>query len=858
MTDKNLMSIDGESLENNLNNDTSRPALGFQFRPSAIINEKIFRCRDFKEGKSGEPPLCYIENSPKEELVLEHVIQYKKQFKFVYDDKRELYINPKNECDVYKFICTTIRPTKLGFLELYEYEKCARFISDFITFEELDPPDQYPKTIPSPTNVMKWQRGDSFDIAILLCSLLIGVGYDAFCVMGTAERQFTTKNETYMDYLYINEGIDNSENTEKKEIIQETSEFNMNKKPAVISKFDTNIQEQKKKEEEEIWIKAHTIDDEEPDSLGIDPYERERKHCWVLIKAGKRGISQTFFIEPSSGRIYQTHFKFFETVDCVFNNKNYWINLQKNLPCKDINFEEMDSSTNWEFVMLDSINFGLSSAPGEEENGEENQNQNTSKTEEDKEIKEIAQILDMPPPWPPKIIVDYDAYVKGTPLGETMTLFSKCKVEKFAEYSQIDGLVKKITIYHDYKRLLLKELRYIFLHRTDKLKMRRRFPFEFKTTEYYEPGKAPHWKEVLEIDRRLRVIIFYHNRNHDGLVRREEKIGEKTMEYYENRDDRVIYRSVRYEKREFSHRDLVYNDNNVDTVVIVKMTQKFEKNQFLPPNEQMAKMVIDLSKQIIQIYYHMNDGDIAPIVVEYQRENIVGMGKMNDSGEKKLEDPRVQQEHQKIFTMEKETVQQIKGQESSAKEETENHKEFETKITMLRATNSVDEANKVILEKTLHDKAREKYKLDSLKKQDEILDSNANDFLRQYLEKRGLIEKDKEGKEREINYQEALDIKNEVMEKLKQRILARAEIIQKRLDEEKVNLEREDQKYQKRGQVSPEEEKSFIETINNLHFKIEILDQRASRFEMTALQRYEEMDKKLNNHEKLKHVLKKD
>ncbi len=45
---------------------------------------------------------------------------------------------------------------------------------------------------------------------------------------------------------------------------------------------------------------------------------------------------------------------------------------------------------------------------------------------------------------------------------------------------------------------------------------------------------------MIEIDRRLRIIHFYPNRNKDGLIKREERIGEKTIEYYENRDDRVL------------------------------------------------------------------------------------------------------------------------------------------------------------------------------------------------------------------------------------------------------------------------------------------------------------------------------
>ncbi len=44
-----------------------------------------------------------------------------------------------------------------------------------------------------------WQKGDSFDISIVLASLLIGVGYDAYCVYGLAPREVTSKNEGEME-----------------------------------------------------------------------------------------------------------------------------------------------------------------------------------------------------------------------------------------------------------------------------------------------------------------------------------------------------------------------------------------------------------------------------------------------------------------------------------------------------------------------------------------------------------------------------------------------------------------------------------------------------------------------------------
>jgi hypothetical protein len=68
---------------------------------------------------------------------------------------RKLFLVPKNEKGLRKFICTTIRPTKLPFTELYDWEKCSKFVSDYLEYEELSPPDKFPSIIPSPANVLK-------------------------------------------------------------------------------------------------------------------------------------------------------------------------------------------------------------------------------------------------------------------------------------------------------------------------------------------------------------------------------------------------------------------------------------------------------------------------------------------------------------------------------------------------------------------------------------------------------------------------------------------------------------------------------------------------------------------------------
>ena len=115
---------------------------------------KIIRCDSF--AYSPDLPRCYYENTSKEELVLEHVLEYRRQFKVIYDPERKLALAPKNERGLRKFICTTLRPTKLPYTDLYEWERCAKFLSDYLDYEELTEPDRYPDIIPSPANVLNW------------------------------------------------------------------------------------------------------------------------------------------------------------------------------------------------------------------------------------------------------------------------------------------------------------------------------------------------------------------------------------------------------------------------------------------------------------------------------------------------------------------------------------------------------------------------------------------------------------------------------------------------------------------------------------------------------------------------------
>lgn len=39
----------------------------------------------------------------------------------------------------------------------------------------------------------------------------------------------------------------------------------------------------------------------------------------------------------------------------MFNHRNFWVNMKYDSLVKDLNFNEMNMSLNWEYVMLDTL-----------------------------------------------------------------------------------------------------------------------------------------------------------------------------------------------------------------------------------------------------------------------------------------------------------------------------------------------------------------------------------------------------------------------------------------------------------------------------------------------------------------------
>jgi len=227
-------------------------------------------------------------------------------------------------------------------------------------------------------------------------------------------------------------------------------------------------------------------------------------------------------------------------VECVFNHKNFFINQDNSKPIEELNFDFADDPEGeWEYVML--MNSDKKKDKEEEEEDEE---------DEEEGYEDGYEELDMPPAWSPKLMINKDQYLDLCPGGEKTVYYEKTKIDIYADDSQIDGLIKRITLYEDFKMLIIKEIRCYYKNRQDRLKIRRRFPYEFTTIEHYESSEKIHyWKKMIRKDSEYRKIYYYHHRNEDGLVYREEQIGKKTFEMYKSRPDFLVYRSVTFDPK---------------------------------------------------------------------------------------------------------------------------------------------------------------------------------------------------------------------------------------------------------------------------------------------------------------------
>ncbi len=694
------------------------------------------------------------------------------------------------------------------------FKACAEFIANLMDYEPLTNPIACPTYLVSPATVLKWSCGDCFDLSNLLCSYLLGVGYDAYVVCGYAPRWvcLQDQSETECPLLVAEKGdkgggVDKSKNNGGEDDSRER--YRVKDRGVPESNFLKNQRlAEEAKALEQSKVDEYWDDDWEPEA---DPLEGQRVHAWVFIRAGKRDTNDHVFIEASTGRTFQLANSPYLGIESIWNHRNYYVNMQTDVKISETKFDLANPDI-WEYVFLNS---GAATDESAENGGgsvgkDENDDLANLEAGEDGDKdghggKDDENILDIPPSWVGKLNVSRESqkqkYFRN---GQKTILYKRVKLELYAENVHEQGMVSRMTIFRDRAWTIPKETREVFANRRDKLEARTRYPLESKVHEFYGPGRVPEaLKERIEVTGRSRTLLFYTSARTDGLERREEILGKKSTEFFVERDDHLVYRSVsvRQDNGSGPGKDMMGSvqgtngssgtqgmsstsgastiggksaytlpGGQLGELVILKMTEKFRRNNSIPAEEDVSKRTYYLLEGKIRCIYHFAEGHITSASRTYYKQ-------ANVPTEVTLVDPYAVPPKDVILEIEKEHIMQCeKDCYTSVR-----HAELETQ-DILKSRKK--EEGTVILDRSVFDTAREsandERQQDARVEEVDETDARRVDYLTAFLHQ--VVDPTN------LTREEAQKARDNCLKALKDRLLERANIIQQRLDEENASL----------------------------------------------------------------------
>ncbi|XP_024089467.2 dynein regulatory complex subunit 7 isoform X1 [Pongo abelii] len=780
-------------------------------------------------------PVSYKTNTPKEEHLLQVADNFSRQYSHLCPDRVPLFLHPLNECEVPKFVSTTLRPTLMPYPELYNWDSCAQFVSDFLTMVPLPDPLKPPSHMYSSTTVLKYQKGNCFDFSTLLCSMLIGSGYDAYCVNGYGSLDLCHMDltrEVCPLTVKPKETIKEEEKVlPKKYTIKPPRDLcsRFEQEQEVKKQQEIRAQEQKRlREEEERLMEA---EEAKPDALhGL------RVHSWVLVLSGKREVPENFFIDPFTGHSYSTQDEHFLGIESLWNHKNYWINMQDCWNCcKDLIFD-LGDPVRWEYMLLGTDKSQLSLTE-EDDSGinDEDDVENLGKEDENKSF-------DMPHSWVEQIEISPEAFETRCPNGKKVIQYKRAKLEKWAPYLNSNGLVSRLTTYKDLECTNILEIKEWYQNREDMLELKHMNKTTDLKTDYFKPGhpqalRVHSYKSMQpEMDR---VIEFYETARVDGLIKREET--PRTMtEYYQGRPDFLSYRHANFGPRV---KKLTLSSAESNPRPIVKITEQFFRNPAKPAEEDVAERVFLVAEERIQLRYHCREDHITASKREFLRRTEV-----DNKGNKIIMTPDMcisfevePMEHTKKLLYQYEAMMHLKREEKLSR-----HQVWESELEVLEILKlrEEEEAAHTLTISIYDTKRNEKSKeyreaMERVMHEEHLRQVETQlDYLAPFLAQLPPGEK--------LTRWQAVRLKDECLSDFKQRLINKANLIQARFEKETQELQKKQQWYQENQvTLTPEDEDLYLSYCSQAMFRIRILEQRLNRHKELAPLKYLALEEKL-------------
>jgi hypothetical protein len=351
------------------------------------------------------------------------------------------------------------------------------------------------------------------------------------------------------------------------------------------------------------------------------------------------------------------------------------------------------------------------------------------------------------------------------------------------------------------------------------------------------------------------------------MARRDELIGVKIIEEFDNRDDFLTYRSVSVLTQEEQATKMMATarggalgkDRKITLAKcgeaqVKKITEKFARNSKKLALVDIRKRTHFVSEAKIRLDYHYANRAITATSLLLDKNDKSLSNDMGDMAEYTQQGSAAER---KETQQHKELLLKLIQKE---KDLTNKVKERELHIDQLLTTLET-EANEAAaqtyggrtdnLEKSIYDRAYEQSSEGDMVDDDEggaegeEKEFHRVDYLSPFLAQYGNGTKP-------LTKRQAMTAKDECLATLKERLLERANIIQKHLDTENQKLQQRRQLFKRQtGSGAVEADEDFTKFYEESAFRIDILKARLQRHEELALKKYVEMDQRLNREPRL-------
>lgn len=500
-----------------------------------LKSRKRERIRDLQKSKRDPSVISsYFENSEKELICNEISKQFVERHRHL---NHEYFLVVKNEYNVPKCVCSTLKPELLPYPKIHDVVECSLFFANFFDYEPLENESRVPEFLPSPSQVIAWRTGDCFDLAVALTSFLLGSYYDAYVVYGEApewvcKRDLTGRCGKIKELIQLND-FEESEAT-----CAITSVLGENETKIFLnSELERKLMAKK-------TIDAN--DDENQSTSGV--------HCWVLIRSNERcplSRSGEFFIEPTTGTLYSLNkWNPYRKIFAIWNQMNYWINLNSS-NCSKFDFT---SSNDWKPVFYNC-------ACGENVRS-----------------KDDRLPFDPPLSWVQKLNLPSDLDNSKYPTNGSRTyIMRNMKVELYSNFTHKQNLLIRVSKFKDKEQLQLSccSERY-GQQRSDGLLLRIRLLQEHCLYEKFAQENKYTIDTWTESTGKRRRIVFHSKSRLDNLMAYDETFGQRIVHEYDGRRDRLSRRIVHISwideyKEKVKDKLILASSDSTKNVVVLKV-----------------------------------------------------------------------------------------------------------------------------------------------------------------------------------------------------------------------------------------------------------------------------------------------